>query len=273
LPALGIVGRKSLVHDEHVIPRAVCGNSPAEQSDCWRLTSEVHLDCDKELKRNFDEVYEGFQHTLGNDQDSWVEQKLVHIANNLGELKYLEDGQLVGTIGGVDTIVDAVWCWVRGLHAFLHSVFLPPSSPRMLIPPMRSFLDTDPRSLLEQNEELVSFRSTFSHMVLLGKALNKHNSIKCWGGQVQFYSVWIKPNIGNQKKRKMYNCFWVLIVPGLEEMTNRMMGEFMPWVGMYSSTSLPSGSKCLSRGDVLQNTEYLESIKLPGSLMEIINEV
>ena len=99
----------------------VCGPAPADGTNAWRPTVEVHAKCEVDRKKKFDEFYAAYEALSSSDPSQWSLHQANIIRKRLGGLRTIGNGEIVGTVGGGDILIDAAWTWVRGLHSILYN--------------------------------------------------------------------------------------------------------------------------------------------------------
>lgn len=270
LPPLEFVGRRGLVRVEHVIPESVCGEAPTEVRDRWRITAEVHKECDKKYKSGFDERYQAIEFISTADPSSWSPQQTKIFGEHVGSLKYLSNGRLVGTIENIQWIHDAVWTWVRGCHSLLHGIYLPISMAREVISPFEMFSSLHSSSFKQQIAEQAEMRSIAAGICSLAEESGSLNTIRCWGGKVEFLSAWVHISPSAKGRAGWPICVWLLSTPLLGAFCEAIRGSRVPWSGIYHFPGLPTGVNPVPRSLLVGASGYRKQVKeaaerlLPG---------
>lgn len=150
-----------------------------------------------------------------------------------------EDSML--PIDGFNDIQEAVWTWVRGLHAVLYGEFLPVSSPHVLLTALPTFCGTSsPRPFPGKRvDDLVLGALDAADLS------DKLDRVQWWDGQCVFRSVWVH----SPGTHELARCIWRLDTPG--------PSGTGAWWGWYDASVPPAEAGLLDESDVaLYNDRY-----------------
>lgn len=234
---------------EHVIPRAVLG---VGIDGCRALKLPVHKQCDEKYKMRDDEVISVFQRfTETPDRELRTQER--------NALSVLTHARYYDTQTGRDLpllpvrrMCSAVETWVKGMHAALYRE--PPVGRVSACPPANSGHTPRPSRgsmVIDYSDvfgQAVTSAYSFEGTKLLIEAAIASNSIDkvvAWNGGVQYLATW-KPQQWSRSTPFPWRCLWLLLHPGIENLSQALSGELRCWWGMYETTELPPGASTLT---------------------------
>lgn len=130
-------------------------------------------------------------------------------------------------IEGIASVFNAIWTWIRGLHAFCYAQFLHPNAQHAVYTTLDVFAGTtSPRSLdsLERHGALRALLLTADEKEIDGATF--------WNGECEYRTAWVLSRPG------VARCVWWIRVPGPEDAR-----EFSGW---YDKESPPCGRSILT---------------------------
>lgn len=226
------------VNDDHVLPRALRG--PPPKSQAWSPILDVHKSCHKRKNLAGEEVAALLHKIKTLPPSQWPPQikslrlKPIRVFNPLtAETEY--------ALAGVESIRQAAWAWVRGMHSLVYRQFLPDINPRImfapgpeiratkiLAPPGDAFYGAAVAEQVEAKEAILTG---------LGAAYRARafDGIRAWGGNCEYVSVWVQqPDTDG-----MAICLWALNFSGLLSYADGTRWRWTPWCGMLKVIEPP----------------------------------
>lgn len=239
---------------EHVIPESIL-NLIDVQHNRLPLTLPVHSVCDSNLKQMSDD---GIKQYLSLFSDQEID------SNKYGLLKKIINVNEVTQVGvdrylvpGVGPIIDAVACWIQGMHAALYVEYLSHDYAKTRIYGPQRHVDRHAKMPID--EQLVlqdrwwQISENFFAIANSQKTLNR---VEAWGRQVVFEIGWLrtpksirysKPFTSKHRSTRFpknfkYIAIWRLRTPGMETLAT-MEKRPIWWYGTYGQEWLPNGAK------------------------------
>lgn len=252
LPPCNKPGVRQQIIGEHVIPRALLGDVPKNQSETWAIKLDVHRQCEQLRKQKVDHWLKLLQEMHIKPNHKWA--KLGHIYNmplRPSQVILSRMRNAVPAFTGCSELFQGVWQWIRGLHAALYLQFLPEEIWHCSYPPVPACSSQNDGPTLEETE-------TQSYLILsnigLAESLDKWDGITAWSGAVQYRCVWWQCTASTEKRK--WICFWTLSFPHLTEWSLQVLpvGSERPWHGYYASVSRPNEAAFLDKEDFPMRT-------------------
>ena len=246
LPARGDKGRRRAITGEHVVPRALLGDTPGRDADKWTIVLDVHSECERKNKQPVDHLMNLLQTMNITPVPEWPDFGHLRGLGLKPLLLVAPDGRsAVPVFSNARELIQGAWNWVRGLHAALYSEYLPASSKHSVLPPVPAFSSSGGISMLEA--EGMSFVSRGA--VDLAIKHDKWDGIDAWGRRLRYRCVW--KHLPAEFGGPSWFCCWALLFPGVLEWSRTVLpqGHERPWHGLYSRRVLPTGASHLLSED------------------------
>ncbi|MBL4591571.1 MAG: hypothetical protein JKY96_06380 [Phycisphaerales bacterium] len=249
-PFRGFDGTKpSCATDEHIVPKGVLGKGVGDNRKPAILW--VHAKCDRESKQKQDGTSSAYYSLNLLDPDDWSEDRLNQIRSVFNRPVHLEDGRRVPA-ASAGILIRACRDWVRGFHALLYEVYLPSRNDVFCInPPFLTFRVTpsntgDSVRIEDLKKNAGAMATNWSMVDGLLRLAEKHghmDTVRCWGEELIFKSVWINTTKELSKKYRVGStCFWSLEHPGIRKLSFEVHQVEMVWHGIYHTQCCPSGA-------------------------------
>jgi len=227
-----------VIDGDHLLPQALFGPAPCK--DAWRPKLDVHAECHKKLKNEAGESTAILLHKVYTEAGPDIEHRgWVPRLRSLGlELATMMDGATGETlycVKGFGAAFDAVWVWVRGLHAAIYQSFLPDRMKHRVYAPMgEAFIpeaDASPRMKRRaygprDDEEKKEY---LDRIMTYALKTQQFDGLCCWGGRCAFVSTWLPKN----RHVKMARCVWALEYDHVTEYAHGTPFMSWPWMGWY----------------------------------------
>lgn len=240
---------RGVLTDEHLVPKKILQEISPDLSARFPLVLPVHNMCDIRHKKTNDEV---LRDLLLVAQPSKQAKFVAGHGRKLAQgLVPPSSAQLLGSSGlvGGDSIratLDGVWTWIRGFHSILYGKYLSVGSPRQVDPPFFHSRKSDLASAMERIDQLQKLDSFRKHLWEHASGQQIYNRATCWGEEVEYVCVWIDGrHIKRRSIAQVFDCHWILRVPGVRDMLNATDRQTPGWCGRYTYHELPTGVRSL----------------------------
>lgn len=256
LPARRSLDWNGAVQREHVVPLSILRIVQCPRHSGWPLALDVHKSCDKELKRDADQLTKVLSAINGTSSSLWnagdVSQFHAHFRLSLGDTSHGP----VPLMQDTDKGMVAVAYWIRGCHAALYDDrSLCPSVHDIFVrPPGLGFVwkhgaDIDALTEHEAEHSRVALE-LMRHAIRASRV----DEIVAWSGHLHFRCVWYDTGVATRQ----YMCLWTLDIPGSKEWSVSTRGTQSPWFGWFWSPRLPREATTFSNRHLRQsNARYL----------------
>lgn len=255
LPAAKNSQAEVVQKDEHVLPVQIYGPAPPLMRDRWRLVLPVHAACEDQLKQGVDEVAGTMMRMGAATPGDWSSQDFAIFGKNFDmSLTELPSGH-VPTISGGYAVSEAVWSWIRGLHAALYGEYLAPDVTHLALPPVPTVLfqedgTPEPESGWPDEMGVMCLR-----LVEAAHFADCWDGMTAWGEAVRYFCTWRVLESGKVM------CFWTLCFPGTLEWSGTVRTSPRPWCGSYAVESLPHGAGTITQGAIDQYIRWQQLCK------------
>lgn len=237
---------------EHVIPRSLLGSGV---DGCRALKLRVHRECDDRSKMRDDEIVAVFQRFAQNPSRELRTQERNALAV-LAQSRFFEaqSGRELPLLP-VRRMCNAVAVWVKGMHTALYREPLgsrvdacPPSNSGA-IPPLGSVIDYS--DVFDQAVRS-AFRYESIKMIVETALVHGHaDEVIAWNRSVRYAATWLDQRRAT-KGSFPWQCAWLLLHPGVDQLSRQLCGELRCWWGVYGAISPPRFASRLSFRDIQQ---------------------
>lgn len=224
---------------EHVIPQALFGDPPA--TDAWRPILDVHNECHDQIKNAQGEQTAILLHKAYMLEGDIADQGWAGNLKSLGLVLHAEYdprlGQTLYMVKGFGDAHNAVWNWVRGLHASLYQQYLPGQMKHKTYAPMGESFIPEPGDTQHHRigpEVFHEQKAPIARTLAAVASLRRFDGLRCWCGRCQYICVWTK------KKSRDHMCVWGLFYDGVGDYAEGTPFSGSPgWMGMYKCARPP----------------------------------
>lgn len=254
LPPKGQVGRRQSLVSEHVIPSALLGPPPTQGA--WPVTLWIHKECEKNHKCLQDQMVKVLQTPVAHLRPT--ERRF--FSSHFGLTKHqLSGGKIVHGVSGVAAVLKVGHAWARGMFMALYDECLPQVVAEVTHAPVPTFRTGRRHNITGD----IRLRDSTSEGVLnyLSPAiqLDLDDRLVAWGGRITFHCAWCE---NPSDKQLPWMCFWILVVPGALEWSERCTGFPRPWHGTLCLPQRPVNAAIISIERHRQIRSQLEKRRL-----------
>lgn len=222
---------------DHILPQALFGAPPT--SEAWRPILNAHVQCHEETKNKEGEEVAVLLHKFQTLDGKLAEKNWASNLKALGlELRKEFDphiGETLHLVKGFGSAHDAVWHWIRGLHAVLYREYLPPLMKHRAFAPMgeANIPDSGDSKRRIGPEEIFKEKTTISEVLSVACHNAQFDGVRCWGNRCQYMCVWA------QIDRQSPFCMWSLLYDGVTDYAKGAPFSGTPWMGIYECVRPP----------------------------------
>lgn len=224
---------------EHVIPRGVLGDAPADRTWCPIL--QVHKKCHgKKNREGEDTAVLWHKVNAATDAESFAGRgflpNLKSIKPELARLRDPATGEAIHLVKGFGGMYKAVWHWIRGCHTFLYGDFLPPGLKQNVLAPMGEMYipsGTDKKRKAVNHRSFTDQKVTFTNLLKIARQGRRVDEFDSWGGNLRYMCTWYDGYKGNRAGPTGSSCIWALWYKGLGGFYSSIDIPLFPWIGFY----------------------------------------
>jgi len=249
-------GRRSsrFVSREHVIPKCVSGEAPAESKDAWLLILDVHKHCEEAYKASMDELLGMIQKIHEVDPAEVPKNHIGRLSRSVERVDTASGESEIGI--RAEAFIKGAWTWIRGLHYALYDEYISDQVRHRLYPPVPEF-NTHSRSGLQEQICQSSRRAATIYNILdRSEERGKWDGVIAWGHRIRYRCVWIdRGDLGQELARKQgrFMCAWALDIPGARRWSSSLVPSPRSWHGVYERPRVPDGALVLDKNDLERN--------------------
>jgi hypothetical protein len=235
----GTKRRSRTVSAEHVLPRSLYPEPPAETKQRWCIVMDAHSACDQRDKQAGDDELRTLHRFMASSDTGEQVRPGALRRLNLTPVILTMSGQALPGLDGIARQMEYAWRWIRGLHAALYCTPLPRNATHSVLPPV-------PSADAHTARDVGRLSHAARGVVAAAEQMNMWDGIECWGGQVRYHCTWTE-KLG-QVAHDRWFCAWTLVFQAALQWSAGVMppGAEFGWHGTYALPSLPTGAAVLS---------------------------